>query len=127
MVTIPARRFALVMFVGQTLAMAMLAFASGKVAILVGAALFGLTIGNVLSLQPLLLAEAFGTREYGRIYSVSQLLTAFGIAGGPALVGLIEEFADGYTVSYLVVAAGSALGLVILLFAGPGRRKVAGP
>jgi MFS family permease len=127
MVTIPARRFALVMFVGQTLAMAMLAFASGKVAILVGAALFGLTIGNVLSLQPLLLAEAFGTREYGRIYSVSQLLTAFGIAGGPALVGLIEEFADGYTVSYLVVAAGSALGLVILLFAGPRRRKVAGP
>jgi MFS family permease len=127
MVTMPPRRFAVAMFVGQTLGMAMLAVVTGKIAIVAGASLFGLTIGNVLMLQPLLLAEAFGTREYGRIYSVSQLLTALGVAGGPALVGLIEEFAAGYTVSYLVVAGGSLIGLVILLFAGPGYRKAAGP
>jgi len=52
--------------------------------------LFGLTVGNVLMLQPLLLVDAFGTREYARIYSVSQLLTALGVAGGPALVGLLQ-------------------------------------
>jgi hypothetical protein len=100
--------------------MAILAFATGEIAIVAGAAFFGITIGNVLMLQPLLLAEAFGTREYGRIYSVSQLLTAFGIAAGPALVGLIEEAAGGYTIPFLVVSAGSLLGLVILVLAGPG-------
>jgi MFS family permease len=123
LVRMPTRPFAIAMFVGQTLAMAMLAFAKGEIAIVAGAAFFGLTIGNVLMLQPLLLAEAFGTREYGRIYSVSQLLTAFGIAAGPALVGLIEEAAGGYTIPFLVVTAGSLLGLLVLVLAGPGYAK----
>lgn len=123
LVRIPTRPFAIAMFIGQTLAMAILAFATGEIAIVAGAAFFGLTIGNVLMLQPLLLAEAFGTREYGRIYSTSQLLTAFGIAAGPFLVGLIVEAAGDYAIPYLVVAAGSLLGLAILVLAGPGNVK----
>ena len=43
--------------------------------ILVGTVVFGVTMGNSLMLHPLLLAERFGTRDYGRIYSTSQLVT----------------------------------------------------
>ena len=52
---------------------------------MLGVALFfGATVGNLLMLQPLLLAEAFGVREYPRIY-LSQLLSTLGVAPGPAL------------------------------------------
>jgi hypothetical protein len=76
-------------------------------------------LGNMLMLQPLLLANAFGTGEYARIYSLSQLVTAFGAAGGPALVGITAQATGGYLLAYLVAAGASLAGLVILGLAGP--------
>jgi MFS family permease len=114
---LPTRAFAVGMLLGQALALALLAFAT-KTLLLASAVLFGITVGNVLMLQPLLLAEAFGTRHYGRIYSLSNLVTAAGVAGGPALIGVIYEASGGYVLPFLVVSAASALGCVILLLAG---------
>jgi len=114
---LPTRGFAIGMLLAQALALALLAFAA-KSLLLVGAVLFGITVGNVLMLQPLLLAEAFGTRHYGRIYSVSNLITAVGVAGGPALIGVLYEASGGYTLPYLAVSAASVLSCAILLFAG---------
>jgi MFS family permease len=114
---LPTRGFATGMLLAQALALASLAFAA-KSLLLVGAVLFGITVGNVLMLQPLLLAEAFGIRHYGRIYSVSNLITAAGVAGGPALIGVLYEASGGYTLPYLVVSAASVLSCAILLFAG---------
>jgi MFS family permease len=113
----PTRGFAAGMLLAQALALALLAFAT-KSLLLIGAVLFGITIGNVLMLQPLLLAEAFGTRYYGRIYSVSNLITAMGVAGGPALIGVLYEASGGYTLPYLIVSGASVLSCAILLFAG---------
>src|SRR5207245_1115892 len=114
-----ARAFTLVMFAVQAMALAVLAVAGGETALLAGVVLFGLAMGNVLMMQPLLLAEAFGTRSFGRVYSVSQFATMPGVAGGPALVGLIFEASSGYAVPYLAAAAASVLGIAILLLAGP--------
>ncbi|TMJ29702.1 MAG: MFS transporter [Alphaproteobacteria bacterium] len=114
---LPARGFAIGMLLAQAVALALLAFAA-KSLLLAGAVLFGITVGNVLMLQPLLLAEAFGTRHYGRIYSVSNLIAAAGVAGGPALIGVLYEASGGYTLPYLVVSAASVLSCAILLLAG---------
>ena len=114
---LPTRGFAIGMLLAQGLALAVLAFAA-KGLLLLAAVLFGITVGNVLMLQPLLLAEAFGTRHYGRIYSVSNLITAAGVAGGPALVGVLYEASGGYVLPFLVVSAASVLSCAILLLAG---------
>ena len=53
--------------------------------------LFGATIGNILMLQPLLIAERFGVRDYPRIYSRAQLFGLVGTAGGPLLLGLVAR------------------------------------
>ncbi|MGA2127445.1 MAG: MFS transporter [Xanthobacteraceae bacterium] len=124
---VAARPFALSMFAGQTLAMVVLALATERMPLLLGVASFGLTVGNVLMLQPLLLVNAFGTSEYARIYSVSQLLTALGVAGGPALLGLIDEATGGYTLPYLAASAGSCAGLLILALAHAGPPPARGP
>jgi hypothetical protein len=73
-------------------------------------------------MHPLLLAERFGTRDYGRIYSTSQLVTVAGVAGCPALIGGIYEASGGYTAPFLVVAAASLLGLAVLALFGAARR-----
>ena len=78
-------------------------------------------VGNSVMMHPLLLAEAFGTRDYGRIYAASQFVTVIGLACGPALAGLVYE-TSGYVVAYLALTAISLVGLAILALAGHHRR-----
>lgn len=115
---ISTRAFAFVMFAVQAAGLALLSVSASPTALLLAAMLFGISIGNVLMLQPLMLVEAFGVRDYGRIYSLGQLLTAFGVAGGPALVGLTAQMSGDYVFPYLLVAAVSLVGLTVLALAG---------
>jgi MFS family permease len=87
--------------------------------ILLGSILFGFGIGNILMMQQILTAEAFGTRDYGRIYALSQLIAVAGIACGPPLVGFINQATGGYTGAYLAVAAVSLAGFAVLTLSGP--------
>jgi predicted MFS family arabinose efflux permease len=119
---IPARAFTFALFLQQAAASAVLALAADKSTFLFGVVLFGLAMGNILMMQPLLLAEAFGTHSFGRIYSVSNLISVPGVAGGPALLGLAFAATGGYAVPYLAAAAASLLGIAILFAAGPPRR-----
>jgi cyanate permease len=83
---------------------------------------FGLTIGNILMMHQLLLAEAFGSRQYGRIYSVSQLVSVIGVAGGPTLIGFIFTATGGYEWPYLSMAVSTLIGTTALSLSGPSRR-----
>lgn len=119
---VPARAFALALMVMQAAGLALLALAQGRAAIIGATVLFGVTMGNSLMMHPLLLAERFGTRDYGRIYSTSQMVTVIGVASCPALVGLIYEVSGGYAVPFLAIAAATLVGFAILaVFSGPRR------
>jgi hypothetical protein len=111
------------LFAQQAAALAVLAVAAGKGTLLIGVVMFGLAMGNILMMQPLLLAEAFGTHSFGRIYAASNLISVPGVAGGPALLGIAFAATGGYAVPYLAAAAASLSGIAILLLAGPPRRS----
>lgn len=115
---VPARAFALVLMAMQAFALAALAVAHDRAFILAAAALFAVTIGNSLMMHPLLLAERFGTRDYGRIYSTSQMLTVLGVAGCPALIGVLYEASGDYQLPFLVVSALTVVGYAILALCG---------
>jgi predicted MFS family arabinose efflux permease len=102
------------MFVLQGVSLAILAGASSAGALLAGSVLFGATVGNTLMLQPLLIAEAFGVRDYARIYSLNLLWTTLGVAGGPFVLGLIHDATGGYTSAYVVAAILSLVGAMSL-------------
>jgi MFS family permease len=120
---ISSRTMTFALMIVQTATLALMAYAFGAQLILIAVALFGLTTGSMLMMQPLLLAEAFGVRYYGRIYSVSQLVGVFGYGLGPALAGFLYEAAGGaYTIPYLAMAAGTLVGVAILTISGPTRQ-----
>jgi MFS family permease len=122
LVRISSRVMTFAIITVQTTTLAVMAFATGSVFILAMSIMFGLTSGSLLMMQPLLLAEAFGVRDYGRIYSSSQLVGVFGYGLGPALAGFLYEASAGYTVPYLALAVGSLVGLFILGVSGPTRQ-----
>jgi MFS family permease len=112
------RIFALVCVALQALAMSLLALAHGGPAVLLGAGVFGATVGNLLMLQPLILAEAFGTRDYGRIFSLNQLLNTVGVASGPAALGWLFDGFGGYGAAFALAAGAAVVAFGVLLVMG---------
>jgi MFS family permease len=122
MLWVSSRAFALVLMAMQAAGLMVLAVAEAPLSLLAGTVLFGVTMGNSLMMHPLLLAERFGTRDYGRIYSTSQLITVIGLAGCPPLIGVLYDASGGYAVPFLAVAALTLVGLLVLGLFGAARR-----
>ena len=113
----PIRAFTLCNMIGQGFGAAVLALAETPAMILFGTVCFGFTVGNLLMLQPLLMAEAFGVRNYPRIYSVANLATTAGVAGGPLLLGVLHDW-HSYVVAFLTASGASFLGFAVFVAAG---------
>ena len=62
----------------QALGLVLLSFVDSGALLVACAVIFGATIGNMLMLQPLLFAEAMGTRDYARIFAFNQLIVVAG-------------------------------------------------
>ncbi len=101
----------------QGAALAAVAVADSATGLRLAAALFGISVGNVLMLQPLLLADAFGVREYSRIYSFNQLFGTVGVAAGPFVLGFLRDVGD-YRSAFLFAAACNVLAFVLFRAAG---------
>ena len=117
---VPIRRFALFIMLLQILSLGLLSAGAGPFALCFGLALFGCTVGNLLMLQPLLIAEAFGLRAYARIFSVANLMSSWGTAAGPAVMGYVFALnGNHYSGAYLFAAAAAAVGLALFAAGGP--------
>lgn len=123
---IPIRPFTLGNLVGQGIGLAAIAAAVSPTQVILAAALFGCTVGNLLMLHPLWLADAFGGQAYARIFSLSNAVTVLGVAAGPALLGMVFD-ASNYRVAYLCAVCGSVLALALLTAAGAQPVMRGGP
>jgi MFS family permease len=115
---VPMVRFTVVLCVMQMTALTTMAFAQTTVVLFIAIALLGASIGNILMLQPLLLAERFGVLDYPRIFSRSQLWGLVGTAGGPLLLGYLHDEAGGYRTAYLVAGVLSGVGAALMFASG---------
>ena len=111
-------RFVLTLYALQSLAMFGMAMVEGGFAVLAITVLFGLTVGNILMSQPLLIGAAFGMRDFARILSVQQLLMNGGVALGPILIGVVYDFSGGYQNAFILAALCSLVALLSLYWAG---------
>jgi MFS family permease len=111
------RGFTLANIVGQATGFALLAHAGDAAELWLGAAVFGVTVGNLLMLQPLLLAQAFGVAEYPRIFSLNQGITTLGVAAGPVVLGVLRTM-QGYLLGFGTFAVLSLLALLLVTAAG---------
>jgi MFS family permease len=114
-----ATRFTTAMMLLQGLSLACMGYFASPVGLLIGLAIFGITVGNLLMLQPLLIAERYGLVQYSRIYAVSNLLTMMGIATGPVTMGYLFALTGTYGLAYLAAATAGLVAFGIFL----GNRK----
>ena len=110
-------RLTTILVVVQAIGITIIGFADQRWMILVGVVVLGSAMGNLLMLHPLLLADAFGVRDYPRIYGLGALLMVVGVGLGPFVVGIVRDASD-YRTAYLVMAAVALVGLAVFRLAG---------
>ncbi len=103
----------------QGVSLASLGLINNRIGLLVAIGSFGVTIGNMVMMQSLLLAERFGVRDYPRIAARSGLISFSGTALGPLLLGWLYDVAGGYRSSYLAAGICSLFGALLFSLAGP--------
>ena len=121
------RWLTMVLMVVQVVGLCLLAVAGSGLAILFGVLVLGSAMGNLLMLHPLILADAFGVRDYPRIYGFGSLLMVSGLAGGPFVTGVLHDLYS-YRSAFFTLAVVAVVGLVVYSFAGnPVREYVSAP
>ena len=111
-------RFTIGLAATQGLSLASIGLVNSRIGLLFAIGMFGVTIGNMVMMQSLLLAERFGVRDYPRIAARSGLVSFSGTALGPLLLGWLYDIAGGYRSSYLAAGVCSIIGAVLFSFAG---------
>ncbi|MGH3153622.1 MAG: MFS transporter [Streptosporangiaceae bacterium] len=106
---LPVVGFSAVMGVLQGASFAALAVLPGLFGLAAGTVLFGITIGNLTVLIPLVVVELFGLIDYPRIYAVSQFGASLGTAGGPAALAALHSGFGSYRAPLLILAVVSGL------------------
>jgi len=117
-------RFTVGLAVVQGSSLAGVAMINSRLGLLLAISLLGTTIGNMVMMQSLLIAEHFGVRDYPRIAARAGLISFTGTALGPLLLGWLYDVAGGYRSSYLAAAACSIMGAVMISFAGSASPEV---
>jgi MFS family permease len=107
---------ALLIAAGSLGAMALFPFP----AILVGASIiFGLTVGNVTTLSPIIVRREFGAREFGTVFGVAscgiQLVTAL----GPSLYGVLHDVFSTYGPALMIAALLDVAAAMIVILGKP--------
>jgi MFS family permease len=110
-------RFTVFLAFTQGMSFVILALSDGVVGLMVGSAVFGLTIGNLLMMQSLLVADRFGVLDFPRISARIALVATSGMAVGPFALGWLRDNAGGYATSYLVAALCSSAAVGVFLLA----------
>jgi MFS family permease len=107
------------MFAVQAAALAAMAISSAPAALFVASVVFGLNVGNIITLPPLITHAEFGARSFATVFGMTSAAIQLGVAAGPGLVGVLRDVTGGYPAPLGVLAVLDALAVVGVLW---GRR-----
>jgi predicted MFS family arabinose efflux permease len=90
---------------------------SAEVTVLfVAVAVFGLSVGNLITLPALIVQREFPSNSFGPVIALSTAINQFTYALGPALMGAVRDLSGGYTAVLAICMAAELLAGAIILF-----------
>jgi MFS family permease len=106
----------------QIMGVALLAWAPSPMGVYAGCALFGLGVGNLVTLPGLILAVEWPREGFSTLVSLVVGINQFTFAFGPSLVGVMRDWAGTYGLALGVCMALQATAAVLIML-GPGARS----
>lgn len=117
------RMVSAVSLASQVAALLVIQASDDAVVILSACALFGLSVGNVITLPALVIQQEFDARAFPTLIGLSTAICQVAYAFGPGLLGLLRDATGGYSTPILVCAAADATAAAIVLIRGASARQ----
>ncbi len=80
---------------------------------------FGLSMGAVVALQPLVVVHFFGLASVATIVGAMMAFASVFMAAGPVFAGFMHDLLGSYTIAYLVFIIVDCVASLLVLFTGP--------
>jgi MFS family permease len=109
------RAMACANFLLQVLALCILVRARSAPMLYLGCALFGLGVGNMISLPGLIVQQEFRRQDFARVVSLVVAVTQLTFAFGPALLGVLRQAGGSYTLPLVACLGMEALAAIIVV------------
>ena len=110
-------------FASQAVALAIVTSAGGYPVLLAACILFGLSVGNLITLPSIIVHREFEAAAFAAIVSLTTAITQFVYAFGPGALGWLRDVSGGYGPPLLVFAAIDLAAAALVLV---GRRRQSG-
>jgi len=110
------------MFGTQAAALAAMAVSTSPAVLFSACVVFGLNVGNVITMPPLLVHAEFGVRSFPIVFGMASAAMQVGVAIGPGLVGLLRDLSGGYAIAIGVVATLDGLAVAAVLWGRHAHR-----
>jgi len=105
-------------FVSQAVALAILINVQNDVALIAACALFGFSVGNLITLPALIVQREFDPRSFGVLVSLITAINQITYAFGPGVVGLLRDVSGGYAVPFYACIGVELTAAVLVMIRG---------
>lgn len=87
-------------FVSQALALVVIINFNNDMALIAACAVFGFSVGNLITLPSLIVQREFEARSFGVLISLLTAITQVTYAFGPAVIGALRDLSGSYTLPF---------------------------
>jgi MFS family permease len=108
-------------FVVQATGVLLLTFGGDVALLVIGCILFGLAVGNLNSLPPLIAQQEFESSNVTQVVSLATAINQAVCAFAPALFGVLRELTDSYVLPFTIASVAYVVAAIIV---GTGRPRV---
>jgi MFS family permease len=122
---IDQRKTTAMILVVAALAFTLMALLPSPSILVISNIMFGLTVGNVTTLSPIIVRREFGAGSFGAVFGAASVIIQFATALGPSFYGLLHDLSGSYRTPLLLAAALDIVACVVILKRGRAGRDTA--
>jgi len=108
-------------FASQAVALAIVINSRNEMLLLAACALFGFSVGNLITLPALIVQREFDPRSFGVLVSLITAINQITYAFGPGVVGLLRDLSGSYTLPFYGCIAVELTAAVLIMLRGRGK------
>jgi predicted MFS family arabinose efflux permease len=109
-------------FVSQAVALLVIINIHRDYALIAACALFGFSVGNLITLPALIVQREFDPRSFGVLVSLITGINQITYAFGPGVIGLLRDLSGSYTLPFYGCIAVELTAAVLIMMRGRGRK-----
>jgi cyanate permease len=108
-------------FVSQAIALAVIINLQNDIALMAACALFGFSVGNLITLPALIVQREFDPRSFGVLVSLITAINQITYAFGPGIIGLLRDASGSYALPFYGCIGLELTAAALIMVRGPTR------